>query len=113
MREKLINLLKTSPTHKTGYCNIEDVADHLILNRVVLLPHNVSSTIYRINPLTREIMKWKIVCVEMYENGFVFVDDSGNRFDEHGVDENSIFTTVFFTRKEAENALMQMGCNNA
>ena len=34
LKERLVELLKTVPTRKGGYCDLEGIADHLIANGV-------------------------------------------------------------------------------
>ena len=45
VREKLVKLLKTSPT-RNGYTDLGDIADHLIANGVVVLPCKIGDKVY-------------------------------------------------------------------
>lgn len=68
--------------------------------RLVILPCKVGDTIYRRGDPIKKIYEWEIVCIEMFEDETIFIDDSDNEFAK-----GDIGKTVFLTRDEAEAAL--------
>ena len=58
VREKLIKLLKTSPT-RNGYTDLGDIADHLIANGV---------TVQEWIPVTERLPEWgeRVICTDGY-----------------------------------------------
>ena len=90
-----------------GYCSqrkvwerlkqYEDMEEQGLLVR---LPCNVGDTIYRCGDAIKKIYEWDIVCIEMFEDETIFIDDSDNEFAK-----GDIGKTVFLTREEAERAL--------
>ena len=117
VREKLVKLLKTSPT-RNGYTDLGDIADHLIANGVVVLPCKIGDKVYvnyiygRNKIITDSQMVcsieqtvgvndesyWK-VCVKQVIKGHIVY---------HEYTEDDFGKTVFLTREEAEASLRKM-----
>lgn len=60
----------------------------------------VGQTIYRVGDPIKKIYEWDVMCIEVYGDETVYVDDSDNRFTA-----DDIGKTVFLTREAAEEAL--------
>ena len=92
-----------------GYCSqrkvwerlkrYEDMEEQGLLVR---LPCKVGDTIYRCGDTIKKIYEWDIVCIEMFADETIFIDDSDNEFAK-----GDIGKTVFLTREEAEGALKE------
>ena len=115
VREKLVKLLKTSPT-RNGYTDLGDIADHLIANGVVVLPCKIGDKVYvnyiygRNKIITDSQMVcsieqtvgvndesyWKVCVKQVIEKGYIVY---------HEYTEDDFGKTVFLTREEAEKAL--------
>lgn len=80
--------------------DVADLADYLLDNGVIASPVKVGQTIYRVGDPIKKIYEWDVMCIEVYGNETVYVDDSDNRFTA-----DDIGKTVFLTRKAAEAAL--------
>ena len=118
VREKLIKLLKTSPT-RNGYTDLEDIADHLIANGVVVLPCKIGDKVYvnyiygRNKIITDSQMVcsieqtvgvndesyWKVCVKQVNEKGYIVY---------HEYTEDDFGKTVFLTREEAEASLRKI-----
>ena len=118
VREKLVKLLKTSPT-RNGYTDIGDIADHLIANGVVVLPCKIGDKVYvnyiygRNKIITDSQMVcsieqtvgvndesyWKVCVKQVIEKGYIVY---------HEYTEDDFGKTVFLTREEAETSLRKM-----
>ena len=99
-RERLTELLYH---HKLGFIKVEDLADYLIANGVIVPPCKVGDKIYRAVydwEGCKTVSEWELEKLEVYVDEVGFVDDSDNwiAFDDFG-------KTVFLTREEAEQAL--------
>ena len=117
-REKLIKLLKTSPT-RNGYTDLGDIADHLIANGVMVLPCKIGDKVYvnyiygRNKIITDSQMVcsikqtvgvndesyWKVCVEQVIEKGYIVY---------HEYTEDDFGKTVFLTREEAEASLRKM-----
>ena len=114
-REKLIELMEQATN---GSCHVENVADYLLENGVVVPPCKLGDTVYRIVKMSTGVtnkhnvismggkitgtitpceptIKYFIRCVEVTKNNFFDVCEN---FDK----------TVFYTKEEAEQALKEM-----
>ena len=118
VREKLVKLLKTSPT-RNGYTDLGDIADHLIANGVVVLPCKIGDKVYvnyiygRNKIITDSQMVcsieqtvgvndesyWKVCVKQVIEKGYIVY---------HEYTEDDFGKTVFLTREEAEASLRKM-----
>ena len=118
VREKLVELLKTSPT-RNGYTDLGDIADHLIANGVVVLPCKIGDKVYvnyiygRNKIITDSQMVcsikqtvgvndesyWKVCVEQVIEKGYIVY---------HEYTEDDFGKTVFLTREEAEASLRKM-----
>ena len=118
VREKLIKLLKTSPT-RNGYTDLGDIADHLIANGVMVLPCKIGDKVYvnyiygRNKIITDSQMVcsikqtvgvndesyWKVCVKQVIEKGYIVY---------HEYTEDDFGKTVFLTREEAEASLTKM-----
>ena len=118
VREKLVKLLKTSPT-RNGYTDIGDIADHLIANGVMVLPCKIGDKVYvnyiygRNKIITDSQMVcsieqtvgvndesyWKVCVKQVIEKGYIVY---------HEYTEDDFGKTVFLTREEAETSLRKM-----
>ena len=118
VREKLVKLLKTSPT-RNGYTDFGDIADHLIANGVVVLPCKIGDKVYvnyiygRNKIITDSQMVcsieqtvgvndesyWKVCVKQVIEKGYIVY---------HEYTEDDFGKTVFLTREEAEASLRKM-----
>lgn len=118
VREKLVKLLKTSPT-RNGYTDLGDIADHLIANGVVVLPCKIGDKVYvnyiygRNKIITDSQMVcsikqtvgvndesyWKVCAKQVIEKGYIVY---------HEYTEDDFGKTVFLTREEAEASLRKM-----
>ena len=118
VREKLVKLLKTSPT-RNGYTDLGDIADHLIANGVVVLPCKIGDKVYvnyiygRNKIITDSQMVcsikqtvgvndesyWKVCVEQVIEKGYIVY---------HEYTEDDFGKTVFLSREEAEASLRKM-----
>ena len=118
VREKLVKLLKTSPT-RNGYTDLGDIADHLIANGVVVLPCKIGDKVYvnyiygRNKIITDSQMVcsieqtvgvndesyWKVCVKQVIEKGYIVY---------HEYTEDDFGKTVFLSREEAEASLRKM-----
>ena len=118
VREKLVKLLKTSPT-RNGYTDLGDIADHLIAHGVVVLPCKIGDKVYvnyiygRNKIITDSQMVcsikqtvgvndesyWKVCVKQVIEKGYIVY---------HEYTEDDFGKTVFLTREEAEESLRKM-----
>ena len=80
--------------------DVANLADRLIEDGVILPLVTVGQTVYRFGDPIKKIYEWDVVCIEVYEDGTEYVDDSDNRFTA-----DDIGKTVFTTREAAEAAL--------
>ena len=92
-----------------GYCSQRKVWERLKQHEdmeeqglLVRLPCKVGDTIYRCGDPIKKIYEWEIVCIEMFEDETIFIDDSDNEFAKWDIGK-----TVFLTREEAEGALKE------
>lgn len=100
-REKLVELIE-----QVYYCSIEELADHLLANGVIVLPCKVGDTVWFIRPLDRKKEITETVIEKMVLKGKgVYMKLSCNAMYETSC--NSIGKTVFLTREEAEAALKE------
>ena len=118
VKEKLVKLLKTSPT-RNGYTDLGDIADHLIAHGVVVLPCKIGDKVYvnyiygRNKIITDSQMVcsieqtvgvndesyWKVCVEQVIEKGYIVY---------HEYTENDFGKTVFLSREEAEASLRKM-----
>lgn len=84
-------------------CRIGELADHLIANGVIVSPCKVGDRVWYI-PLNEKLTETTVEKIVL-KNGGLYLKLSCNSFYETSC--RSIGKTVFFTAKEAENALNQ------
>ena len=99
MREKLIETIQNS----VGGCArhwAEVIADGLIDSGVILPKCKIGDTICRIGDNGKIYADWEIICIRVYEEEILYIDDSDNYFNE-----DDIGKTVFLSRGDAEKAL--------
>lgn len=119
-RERLIKLLddviyNSLPKHNKGEKVVENIADYLLSNSVIVLPCRVGDTVFRIKALSRQ---------EMYRRGLKPTEEIKRhkgqplRFYNYVIYEIEKTTmkkswykdfgkTVFLTREEAEKSLKE------
>lgn len=104
MRDRLIELLNKKYDHFCDQCGvnkdshyIENLADYLLSNGVIVPPCNVGDKVWEIN--TENPFEEDLRVIETKVEGF-FV---GTSIDIHSMD--SFGKTVFLTKEEAEKAL--------
>ena len=115
MRERLIELLKKKYDHFCDQCGvnkdshyIENLADYLLANGVVVPPCKVGDVVYQpiITDDTHEPAIWDITISQIlndaYAIGSICKSNSGISFDFDEVGK-----TVFLTREEAEAKLKE------
>lgn len=115
MRDRLIELLKKKYDHFCDQCGvnkdshyIENLADYLLANGVIVLPCKIGETIYD----AREFF-YKADAPDMYEmksDDICVEKDSKSGeyrfiYDDAYVSYEEIGKTIFLTREEAEQAL--------
>ena len=112
MRERLIELIKQdncispfSCSDKCKYVDLDDchsarLADHLLVNGVIVPPCKVGDTVYYI-PFGSFITKWEIRSIEIMQDDIAF--HCGRTF----FLKFDIGKTVFLTREEAEAKLKE------
>lgn len=106
MRERLIELLNKKYDHFCDQCGVnkdshyvDNLAEYLIDNGVVVPPCKVGDVVYRI--YTRAWIGEDVVReVVVSENGVFYIDDKGRM-----TSCNKFGKTVFLTREEAEAKL--------
>ena len=107
MRDRLIELLEIHFITKLGTRFhrevLENIADYLLENGVIVPPCKVGDKIYRAVSDwegCKTVSEWELEKLEVYVDEVGFVDDSDNwiAFDEIG-------KTVLLTKEEAEQAL--------
>ena len=97
MRDRLIELLESTPTDFDGRRNVVTIAEHRIKNGVVVLHCKVGDRVYQTDG-TR-IYELEILDVSLYRNMPYYETDSVD------FDVRAIGRSVFLTREEAEQAL--------
>lgn len=110
VKRRLMELIDFMPHHE-GKTFEDALADHLVANKVTVLPCNVGDTVYIIVGGLR-ICEHIVdsVCITEY---FVQVDTSGSLWGNHRtVYGDSFGKTVFLTKEEAEKALARTERNN-
>ena len=129
MRDRLIELLESTPTDFDGRRNVVTIAEHLIKNGVIVPPCNVGDTVYVIDLFDFEPCKKNgnngDVCPHLYAEYGVGYECRKQRYGEKPFscaeikpvkieDISEIFNywncfgkTVFLTREEAEQALKE------
>lgn len=108
-REKLMNLLNVDLSGSEGD-PLEEAADYLLANGVVVLPCKVNDTFYsigrrlKLGELSNEyvICKGKAEAIEFDSDGWVVFDEHGTYFSQNAAN------VPYFTREEAEAALKKM-----
>lgn len=85
-----------------GGLTVDELADHLLANGVIVPPCKVGDTIYRAGDPIKKVYEWQIEHIEIYADEIVFIDDSDNTFTAEDIGE-----TVFLTQEEAEKALAE------
>lgn len=80
---------------------LEEYADELLANGVILPPCKVGDKIYRI--IGGDFATWEIVRIEIYEDESGFIDDSDNWYSFEDIGK-----TVFLTKEEAEEKLTEL-----
>ena len=100
MRDRLIELLQEWGNEHTDSFPFESVADYLLENGVIVPKCKIGDDIYRIGESGKIYADWEIICIQVYEEEILYIDDSDNYFAEEDIGK-----TVFLTREEAEKAL--------
>ena len=80
---------------------LEDYAEELVANGVVVPPCKVGDSIFRVG--NGEIWEWLIEHIEIYDDEMGFVDDGENYFTP-----DKIGKTVFLTKEDAEAKLKEL-----
>lgn len=109
MRDRLIELLAESAM-KGNYLNLQNVADHLLANGVIVPPCKVGDTVYIIDEAKDECSEDYVLDVKVLQ---LFVNKLGIALDLKlplGMRLNTwavVGRNVFLTREEAEKALAE------
>ena len=100
MRERLIELIEDA-----YFCNIEELADHLIDNGVIVLPCKVGDTLF-INGIYHKAMEYVVEYIEILDNNEIkIVCNAVHHSICKAVGIEDFGKTVFLTKEEAEKAL--------
>lgn len=106
-RERLIELMEQATN---GSCHLEDIADYLLENGVIVPPCKLGDKVYLLlEKITGEYVVVESICKEMHNKGFgmayfMHIDcaEIGNRLEFYLEDFGK---TVFLTKEEAQKAL--------
>lgn len=120
-RERLKDLLATVGNMRIMKCGLEECADYMLANGVIVLPCKVGSTIYRIDEMSKQCSYENEHYDEFYcrncrirlngdcdarKEPYIFVIRNANAQTILG-NEHLIGTRAFFTREDAEKALAE------
>ena len=104
MRDRLIELLESTPTDFEGNRNVGVIADYLLANGVIVPPCKVGDTVYCIFR-NRETLEWYIEEKTVYE---IAIYESGTHIYISPIIhycELEFGVRIFLTLEEAEQAL--------
>lgn len=111
MKDRLIELLESTPTDFDGNRNVVIIAEHLIKNGVIIPPCNVGQTVWLIKSLNWQRTEWGIeegkisMIQQKVDKSWKFRISNNGSVSDYTVD--AVGKTVFLTRKEAEQALAE------
>lgn len=108
MREKLIELLMTTPTDYEGNRGVGVIADYLLANGVIVLPCKVGDTVYVIS--RRDIVPLKVDSI-MNNNRGINILGRNEKYWGNGtitLRPDKRIVDWYLTREEAEKALEEM-----
>ena len=119
MRDRLIELLSkfervcdescTGIVESCYKCTKRQLADHLLVNGVIVPPCKVGDTVYEIQPIRKRVQAYEITTIKY--NGhywwftWILKDRKGIYGNVDGFSSHQIGKTIFLTREEAERAL--------
>lgn len=117
MRDRLIELLYTVHFKENGGRPIEQIADHLLANGVIVPPCKVGQTVYHFSRDLGAVFPYFVENLDIssmgknetywsYEANF-HDEETDELIDEIDFDLDDIGKTVFLTRDEAEKALAE------
>lgn len=123
MRNRLIELIINAPkldstkfgraTGKT-YQTVQNIADHLIQNGVIVPPCKVGDTVYEIQPTRNRVQEYTIFRLvydgKSWNYHWVLKDGKGFYGNINGFCDYEIGKTVFLSKEEAEKALKERDC---
>ena len=118
-RERLIELVWNSIANRLGTVfreNVEDIADDLLANGVIVPPCKVGDTVYKIMDIEsvhRKILEVEVLSISIEKTMIFFCKTVKNylyRYGKYTIDDFG--KTVFLTKEEAE-AELEKRCNNA
>lgn len=105
MRDKLIQLI-TKLLQLNETVSVEEIADHLLAEGVIVPPCKVGDTVYTISRLRPK--KWKVCFIGYNSQGEFKMHIATEKFTEMlEVWDYAIGKTVFLTREEAEKELAE------
>ena len=121
-RERLIELIWNSIANRLGTVfreNVEDIADDLLANGVIVPPCKVGDTVYYINKEEKSISEFVVYSMEfvLLKNNYMsitiqFTDNTGHRNFDYQFRGESLYETFFLTKEEAEKALKEREQND-
>ena len=119
MRDRLIDILTNVPRGKYvddfySSCTMEELADHLLANGVIVPPCKVGDALYWVDANERKIEKFFAYAMQIIgldDNYFSFTvqfrKEKGRREFNYQFFDTDFGKTVFLTREEAEKALAE------
>ena len=110
-KERLVELIHSCPANKvfmfdSNFDYRESLADYLLSNGVIVPPCKVGDVVYSIWKFDGKVQREKVqyFTYDSEDQWFWFGTDAPNMFTSEHIGER-----VFFTRKEAEQALKERG----
>lgn len=106
-KEKIIEILKAyTKKHNIAASSVilEEYAEELLANGVIVPQCNFKDTIYRIGSKGQIYGDWELMYIQVYPDEILYIDDSDNYFTSENIGK-----TVFLTKEEAEQALKERG----
>lgn len=121
MRDRLIELLESTPTDFDGNRNVVIIAEHLIKNGVIVPPCKVGDTVYYVHETYWDEDYENYITTEKYKQSILQVVDRPNHetnlmleikeFNYTLIDDY-LKGDIFLTREEAEQALAERKSDN-
>lgn len=118
IRDRLIELiLQSNPIKERdldddwGDGELEEIADHLLANGVIVPPCKVGDTVYEIQPIRNRVQAYTITVIKyngrFWTFSWVLKDRRGFYGNVEGFDSYQFGKTVFLTKEDAEKALKE------
>ena len=110
-RERLIELLGKKYNCVDRNKCLNEQANYLLANGVIVPPCNVGDTVYEIQPIRNRVQAYTIIVVKyngrFWTFSWVLKDRKGFYGNVEGFSSHQIGKTVFLTKEEAEQALKE------